>query len=95
MFVQAGRAVLTQMPIAHDTKPAGPAEPFRFPEKPAPEPGAPLSPEDERAARRARREARAAAGPDPTADMSEEEARAARRARRQARLDAAKAKDAE
>ncbi|MGO3320778.1 MAG: hypothetical protein ACTIL0_09760, partial [Microbacterium gubbeenense] len=70
MFVQAGRAVLTQMPIAHDTKPAGPAEPFRFPEKPAPEPGAPLSPEDERAARRARREARAAAGPDPTADMS-------------------------
>ncbi len=94
MFVQAGRAMLTQMPIAHDEKPARPAPPFSFPEKPEPEPGAPMTEADERAARRARRAARAAAA-GPVEGMSEEEARAARRARRQARLEAAKAETTE
>ncbi|MTE24449.1 FtsK/SpoIIIE domain-containing protein [Microbacterium sp. ZXX196] len=71
MFVQAGRAVLLQMPVAHDEQPA-PAGEFRLPERapePAPAPSAETAPTppaglgdaDARAARRARREARLAA----------------------------------
>ncbi|WP_105566204.1 FtsK/SpoIIIE domain-containing protein [Microbacterium halophytorum] len=64
MFVQAGRAVLMQMPVAHNDRPEPTGEPFTLPERaPDPQPDAPTNATeaDERAARRARREARARA----------------------------------
>lgn len=74
MFVQAGRASLLQMAVAHDDKPEIVDTQFRMPEKstPAAAPsvsaaaptapaGAGLSDDEERMARRARRQARLAA----------------------------------
>ncbi len=69
MFVQAGRASLVQMPVAHDDKPEVAVTPIRMPEKPkasapvtstpAPAPASGgLGSAEERAARRARRRAR-------------------------------------
>ncbi|WP_110589961.1 FtsK/SpoIIIE domain-containing protein [Microbacterium suaedae] len=65
MFVQAGRAVLMQMPVAHDEKPEQTGSGFVLPQKPAPAEapaapaaGSPSSEAEERAARRARRQAR-------------------------------------
>ncbi|WP_417509072.1 FtsK/SpoIIIE domain-containing protein [Microbacterium sp.] len=71
MFVQAGRASLVQMPVAHDDRPDVSDVRFRMPEKPkdAPAPAATAAPvaapagggllnDDERNARRARRQAR-------------------------------------
>src|SRR5690606_3578374 len=68
MFVQAGRASLVQMPVAHDDKPDVAVTPIRMPEKPkasapvtstpAPAPASGgLGSAEERAARRARRRA--------------------------------------
>ncbi|MGI6878952.1 FtsK/SpoIIIE domain-containing protein [Microbacterium sp. gxy059] len=76
MFVQAGRAMLMQVPIAHDEKPEAAAAPFRMPERPAPEPEPKRAP--------------AAEKPASGDNMDDAAARAARRARRQARLEAAK-----
>lgn len=70
MFVQAGRASLVQMAVAHDDLPDTAAAPFRMPEKPAapvtatavpsgaPATGGGLSDAEERQARRERRRAR-------------------------------------
>jgi len=73
MFVQAGRASLVQMAVAHNDGPDVVGEPFRMPQKPEAAPAAPVS----------------APAPAAGGGLADADERRARRERRKARLEAA------